>query len=74
MDHATLGEIAARFSTVHGAEVTVTRNRLPGSTSSEFWACACGSAGRLSFDPNQVRAAANDHARTCLVIPLGPGS
>lgn len=71
---STIGEIVARFGTVNGAEVTVTRNRLQHSTSSEFWACACGSAGTLRFDPNQVRADANDHARTCLVLPPAPAA
>jgi hypothetical protein len=66
-------EIKARFTTVNGAQVTVTVTDTHGTGSHsivfETWTCHCGSTGRRDSDGNKVRAGANEHARTCLVIP-----
>ena len=71
-------EIKARFTTVNGAHVTVTVADTCGMGSYpavfETWTCDCGGKGYRNSDGNKVRASANDHARTCLVIPPAPAA
>jgi len=70
-------KILATFTTVHGARVTVTEvPRTSDYHVPQAWTCDCGTTGKPGFgdSANDVRAAANDHARTCLVTAPTPAA